>query len=642
MDNHLACVNCVRWSINGQMLASGGDDKIIMIWKKGKGGSGVFGSSGITKTTESWRCISTLRGHAGDVLDLAWSPQDRWLASCSVDNTIIIWDIQALPAIVSVLKGHTGLVKGVAWDPVGKFMASQSDDRSVKIWKSSDWTNQCTITEPFEECGGTTHILRLSWSPDGQYLVSAHAMNGGGPTAQIIEREGWKCDTDFVGHRKAVTCVRFHNSILKKQTKSNKSQQYCCLAIGSRDSSLSIWMTALQRPLLVIHDLFEDSVLDLSWSTDGCVLLACSGDGTIACLQFTQPELGTPLSEDDKNSLYQRMYGKSAKIDMTAQTGKDMIIENSDMLDVIGEKPKAPKFIIGSTGDDSIVNSVVLNSSSRSEIVVENLNVKNDLFNVVPVSPAKAIHKQIETRRADGKRRITPVYIPLDVEVGESSTPQFVSSSGSGTNIVVEKTTDELKENEIKKFNGNDENFIDETKLDARLTKRVLTAPAKVNIQNIPKTDSQSKIEQIAVLPRPTALTGGKAVALKGVVTKPSGQLRIQVANGTCNTAYGPLCKVSCLNVTKPDVKIWEIFIGSAAVNISCSFKNVIVCSIDGTIRFFDVLSGILVFPILNLPSPAILCCFVSFFFLILFKSKKNCFFNNFFFRVQIIVMEVF
>lgn len=57
------------------------------------------------------------------------------------------------------------------------------------------------------QCGGTTHVLRLNWSPDGQYLVSAHAMNGGGPTAQIIEREGWKTDKDFVGHRKAITCV---------------------------------------------------------------------------------------------------------------------------------------------------------------------------------------------------------------------------------------------------------------------------------------------------------------------------------------------------------------------------------------------------------------------------------------------------
>lgn len=65
LDNHLACVNCVRWSMNGVLLASGGDDKIIMIWKKGKGPSAVFGNTGITKTTESWRCVSTLRGHSG-------------------------------------------------------------------------------------------------------------------------------------------------------------------------------------------------------------------------------------------------------------------------------------------------------------------------------------------------------------------------------------------------------------------------------------------------------------------------------------------------------------------------------------------------------------------------------------------------
>lgn len=69
-----------------------------------------------------------------------------------------------------MLKGHTGLVKGVTWDPVGKFIASQSDDRTLKIWRTSDFTCEATIKEPFEECGGTTHVLRLSWSPDGLYL----------------------------------------------------------------------------------------------------------------------------------------------------------------------------------------------------------------------------------------------------------------------------------------------------------------------------------------------------------------------------------------------------------------------------------------------------------------------------------------
>ena len=33
---------------------------------------------------------------------------------------------------------------------------------------------------------GTTHTLRLDWSTDGTFLVSAHAMNNGGPTAQLV------------------------------------------------------------------------------------------------------------------------------------------------------------------------------------------------------------------------------------------------------------------------------------------------------------------------------------------------------------------------------------------------------------------------------------------------------------------------
>lgn len=65
LDNHIACVNAVRWSNNGSMLASGGDDKLIMLWTRTKGPSSVFGSGGVTKTTENWRTAGTLRGHAG-------------------------------------------------------------------------------------------------------------------------------------------------------------------------------------------------------------------------------------------------------------------------------------------------------------------------------------------------------------------------------------------------------------------------------------------------------------------------------------------------------------------------------------------------------------------------------------------------
>uniref|UniRef100_A0A1B0G8R1 Protein HIRA n=1 Tax=Glossina morsitans morsitans TaxID=37546 RepID=A0A1B0G8R1_GLOMM len=656
MDNHLACVNCVRWSQSGFMLASGSDDKLLMIWKQSKGPSGVFATGGIQKNYESWKCVYTLRGHSGDVLDLAWSPQDRWLASCSIDNTIIIWDVQNFPAMLAMLKGHTGLVKGIAWDPVGKYLASQSDDRSVKIWKTSDWTCSNTITEPFEECGGTTHILRLSWSPDGQYLVSAHAMNGGGPTAQIIEREGWKCDKDFVGHRKAVTCVRFHTAILKRQApKSQKPQQYCCLAVGSRDRSLSVWMTALQRPLVVIHELFNDSILDLSWGPDKCILLACSGDGTVACLQFSENELGTPLSEEDKNALYQRIYGKSAtNMENGSSSVADMVIENSELLQCIQEKIKPPTLpnISSSNHNNNCVAPVIQNttlpssnglicdiSNNNPTTMIKSGNLAQNPALVSNTSPVKAIGQQLETRTADGKRRITPVFIPLNQNVPESGNANNLISCSRATSTIKQSLDSRTiaaigAETGISNNKGLESTVLpkaaiteqEEGRLDSRLVKststKPLMQPLKVT-QDVfqsfpyfkrtptPATDinpasfiSPSKVFQASTSGPKIPIT----VTTKCEFQKTALDYRVHVHNGCVHTATGLLAKVTAyrLNVGK----LWETYVGSPIVNFNFCSKCVMLCSLDGSMRLLDLHTGSIIMPAISLTTAVIQCAF--------------------------------
>lgn len=56
---------------------------------------------------------------------------------------------------------------------------------------------------------------------------------------------------------------------------------------------------------------------------------------------------------------------------------------------------------------------------------------------------------------------------------------------------------------------------------------------------------------------------------------------------------------------------MWEIFIGSPVVNVCLSSKYVLACSIDGTLRFLDIQTGILVLPIVKLPTAAVQCSFV-------------------------------
>uniref|UniRef100_A0A673V215 Protein HIRA n=1 Tax=Suricata suricatta TaxID=37032 RepID=A0A673V215_SURSU len=422
MDNHLACVNCVRWSNSGMYLASGGDDKLIMVWKRATyiGPSTVFGSSGKLANVEQWRCVSILRSHSGDVMDVAWSPHDAWLASCSVDNTVVIWNAVKFPEILATLRGHSGLVKGLTWDPVGKYIASQADDRSLKVWRTLDWQLETSITKPFDECGGTTHVLRLSWSPDGHYLVSAHAMNNSGPTAQIIEREGWKTNMDFVGHRKAVTVVKFNPKIFKKKQKNGSSAKpscpYCCCAVGSKDRSLSVWLTCLKRPLVVIHELFDKSIMDISWTLNGLGILVCSMDGSVAFLDFSQDELGDPLSEEEKSRIHQSTYGKSLAI-MTEAQLSTAVIENPEMLKYqrrqqqqqLDQKSASARETSSATSVAGVVNGESL------EDIRKNL-----------------LKKQVETRTADGRRRITPLCI-AQLDTGDFSTAFFNSIPLSGS-----------------------------------------------------------------------------------------------------------------------------------------------------------------------------------------------------------------
>ena len=91
-------------------------------------------------------------------LSLSHSPDNRHLATCSLDNHVFVWDtvtkffssfyFQTLflahflwffcivffclfsRNLVAKLSGHSGFVKGVAWDPQNSLIASSSDDRT--------------------------------------------------------------------------------------------------------------------------------------------------------------------------------------------------------------------------------------------------------------------------------------------------------------------------------------------------------------------------------------------------------------------------------------------------------------------------------------------------------------------------------
>jgi len=290
---HTGPVLCVRWANSGRWLASGSDDEIVMIWDLDPTARGkVWGSDEIN--IEGWKPLKRLPGHESDVTDLAWSPEDRFLASVGLDSQVLIWSGYTLERICKIDQHH-GFVKGVCWDPVGEFLATQSDDRSVKIWRTTDWQLEAEVRKPFEDSPGSTFFRRLSWSPDGAHITASNATNNKGFVfiAAVIARNSWTSEISLVGHENTVEVAAYNPHIFLRNPAAPVATSNICsvVALGADDRSVSIWQTKSARPIIVAKEVFERQIMDLSWSWDGLTLYAVSSDGTLAAFCFDPDEL---------------------------------------------------------------------------------------------------------------------------------------------------------------------------------------------------------------------------------------------------------------------------------------------------------------------------------------------------------------
>lgn len=148
---------------------------------------------------DEWEFTLVLEGHENEVKSACFSPGAQFLATCSRDKTVWIWeDVGATEGddeweTVAVLSEHDGDVKAVAWcpDTPGRnkrgrhgvdVLASASYDNTVRIWREDgdgEWVCVAVLEGhegtvwgvQWEEAKGEGMPRLMSWSADGTVRV---------------------------------------------------------------------------------------------------------------------------------------------------------------------------------------------------------------------------------------------------------------------------------------------------------------------------------------------------------------------------------------------------------------------------------------------------------------------------------------
>jgi WD40 repeat protein len=278
----LDAIWCVAISPNGKWWAAGSRRGEVLVWEKeGK----------ILRL--SWQA------HADITRNLAFSPDERTLASVSWDGTIKLWEIASGALLWT--RWQTGGVRYATFSPDGRLLATGGADACVHLRDPHNGATMMTLPQPLP-------VFAMAWSPDGQLLASAdwdgvirlwdmREPQSATCVQTIAAHSSWAMELAFAPDGHTLVSAGMEGTVKLWEVPSGRLLQtfeghtdrlYCLawspdgrtIASGSFDKTICLWDVEQRTCRAVLHGHTHD-VLGLAFTPDSCLLLSGGNEGTL-------------------------------------------------------------------------------------------------------------------------------------------------------------------------------------------------------------------------------------------------------------------------------------------------------------------------------------------------------------------------